>query len=113
MIAHAYRLEHIEKAGTPEGCAGKDWFRYTITQGVNKITGYKQGSQRAVTKSVKEIVFELNERRAGKKSRVHLTPSRKRQQANAATLAGHVEVGSDTMIGAFSGVHQCCRGRIR
>ncbi|TDJ48263.1 MAG: hypothetical protein E2O52_01210 [Gammaproteobacteria bacterium] len=87
VIANAYQLEHIEKAGAPNGCTGKDWFRYTITQGVNKITGYKQGSQRAVTKSVKEIVLELNERRAGKKGRVHLTPSRKRQQANAARQA--------------------------
>ena len=86
-IANAYSLEHIEKAPAPDGCAGKDWFRYTITQGVNKITGYKQGSQRAVTKAVKEIVLELNERRAGKKGRVHLTPSRKRQQANAAKQA--------------------------
>jgi UDP-N-acetylglucosamine acyltransferase len=29
--------------------------------------------------------------------------------ANAATLAGHVEVGDDATIGAFSGVHQFCR----
>jgi len=29
--------------------------------------------------------------------------------ANAATLAGHVEVGDDSTIGAFSGVHQFCR----
>ena len=29
--------------------------------------------------------------------------------ANAATLAGHVEVGSDATVGAFSGVHQFCR----
>ncbi|MBD3867093.1 MAG: acyl-ACP--UDP-N-acetylglucosamine O-acyltransferase [Acidobacteria bacterium] len=29
--------------------------------------------------------------------------------ANAATLAGHVEVGNDATIGAYSGVHQFCR----
>ena len=29
--------------------------------------------------------------------------------ANAATLAGHVEVGDDATVGAFSGVHQFCR----
>ena len=29
--------------------------------------------------------------------------------ANAATLAGHVDVGSDATIGAHSGVHQLCR----
>jgi UDP-N-acetylglucosamine acyltransferase len=28
---------------------------------------------------------------------------------NGATLAGHVEVGDDATIGAFSGVHQFCR----
>ena len=29
--------------------------------------------------------------------------------ANAATLAGHVEVGDNATVGAFSGVHQFCR----
>src|SRR5204862_1466546 len=29
--------------------------------------------------------------------------------ANAATFAGHVEVGSFSTIGAFSGIHQFCR----
>lgn len=29
--------------------------------------------------------------------------------ANAATLAGHVEIGDDATIGAYSGVHQFCR----
>ncbi|UCF39459.1 MAG: acyl-ACP--UDP-N-acetylglucosamine O-acyltransferase [Acidobacteriota bacterium] len=29
--------------------------------------------------------------------------------ANAATLAGHVEVASDSTVGAFCGVHQFCR----
>ena len=29
--------------------------------------------------------------------------------ANAATLAGHVEVGNEANIGAYSGVHQFCR----
>ncbi len=29
--------------------------------------------------------------------------------ANAATLAGHVDVGNDATIGAYSGVHQFCR----
>lgn len=28
---------------------------------------------------------------------------------NAATLAGHVDVGDDAQVGAFSGVHQFCR----
>jgi len=77
-LADKYQLDDIEKAKAPNGGDGKDWFRYTITQGRNRITGYKQGSQRAVTKAIKQIVLDLNERRGGKKGRVHLTPSRKK-----------------------------------
>jgi hypothetical protein len=77
VLEEAFELGAIERAEAPDGGAGQSWFRYTITQGPNTITGYRQGSQRAVSKAIKEIVFELNERRNGKKGRVHLTPSRK------------------------------------
>jgi hypothetical protein len=77
QLAESFELGDIKRTKAPDGGAGQDWFRYVITQGPNKITGYRQGSQRAVTKAVKEIVLELNERRNGKKGRVHLTPSRK------------------------------------
>ena len=77
----SFQLDNIERAQAPDGGDGQGWFRYTITQGPNTITGYRQGSQRAVSKAVKEIVLELNERRSGKKGRVHLTPSRKTKSA--------------------------------
>lgn len=79
-LSEQYELSDIEKAKAPDGGNGSDWFRYTIIQGQNTITGYRQGSQRTVTKAVKDIVLELNERRGGKKGRVHLTPSRKQQK---------------------------------
>jgi hypothetical protein len=77
QLAEGFEMNDIKRAKAPDGGAGQDWYRYIITQGPNTITGYRQGSQRAVTKAVKEIVLELNERRNGKKGRVHLTPSRK------------------------------------
>jgi hypothetical protein len=77
QLAEAFEMNDIKRAKAPDGGAGQDWYRYIITQGPNTITGYRQGSQRTVTKAVKEIVLELNERRNGKKGRVHLTPSRK------------------------------------
>jgi hypothetical protein len=77
QLPESFELNDIKRTKAPDGGAGQDWYRYIITQGPNKITGYRQGSQRAVTKAVKEIVLELNERRNGKKGRVHLTPSRK------------------------------------
>jgi hypothetical protein len=84
MLPESFQLGPVEKAKAPDGGDGADWFRYTIQQGPNTITGYRQGSQRAVTKAVKEIVVELNERRNGKKGRVHLTPSRKSAAKTAA-----------------------------
>lgn len=80
-LTEKYELADIEKAKAPDGGDGNDWFRYTIIQGQNRITGYRQGSQRTVTKAVKDIVVELNERRGGKKGRVHLTSSRKQQKS--------------------------------
>jgi len=77
QLAEAFELGDIKRTKAPDGGGGQDWYRYIITQGPNKITGYRQGSQRAVTKAVKDIILELNERRNGKKGRVHLTPSRK------------------------------------
>jgi hypothetical protein len=79
-LTEQYELENIEKAKAPDGGSGTGWFCYTIIQGHNTITGYRQGSQRTVTKAVKDIVIELNERRVGKRGRVHLTPSRKQQK---------------------------------
>ena len=77
QLEEPYRLDDITRTKAPDGGVGQDWFCYTITQGHNTITGYRHGGQRAVTKAIKEIVFELNARRNGKKGRVHLTPSRR------------------------------------
>ncbi len=76
-LKEPFKLDKIEHSKAPDGGEGQNWFRYTITQGPNTINGYRQGSQRAVTMAVKEIIVELNERRGGKKGRVHLTASRK------------------------------------
>jgi hypothetical protein len=74
-----YETATIEPAEPPEGGIGKNWFRYTITQGRNTITGYRRGTMRTVKRDVNAIVVELNERRSGRRGRVHLTsPSRKK-----------------------------------
>jgi len=73
-----FELSGVEETAAPvEGDAG-NWFRYTITQGENVITGFRKGSRTAVTRAVKAIVADLNERRAGRRGRVHLTSPRSR-----------------------------------
>lgn len=70
-----YILETIDRSEPPAGCTGSNWYRYTIVQGTNKIVGYRQGNRRDVTDDTRNTVRELNERRAGRKGRVNLTPS--------------------------------------
>ena len=70
-----YQTTSIEPTDAPDGGQGDNWYRYTISQGRNTITGYRRGTLRTVKRAVKEIVVELNERRSGRRGRVHLTPS--------------------------------------
>ncbi len=70
-----FALHAVDQADAPvEGETGT-WHRYTITQGDNVITGYRKGSKTAVTRAVKLIIADLNERRCGRRGRVHLTNS--------------------------------------
>ena len=62
---------------------GADWHRYVIAQGNNTIFGYRQGNLKSVTTSVEEIVMRLNERRMGRRGRVHLYKPERGRSANS------------------------------
>jgi hypothetical protein len=81
--APPFAVGNIESIAPPVEGAGKFWCRYTIVQGSNTITGYRQGGVKAVKKAVGEIVADMNQRRMGKRGRVHLTPSAKSQAASS------------------------------
>ena len=63
-----YEIESVRRSEAPVGAEGSAWCRYVITQGKNRIRGYRQGTLKAVTVEVKEIVKQLNERQSGKRS---------------------------------------------
>ncbi len=71
--AQAYEIVSVRRATRPRGGEGSYWYRYVIAfEGTNTIHGCQQGSLKAVTMAVEEIVAQLNERHLG-----HLTkPSR-------------------------------------
>ena len=71
-----FELGIVEPTDAPTGAEGDSWCRYTITQGPNTITGYRQGSVTAVKKAVLAEVAEMNERRGGQKGRVHIKLSK-------------------------------------
>ena len=78
-LAQPYEIVSVQRADPPHGSQGSNWYQYEIVQGKNKIRGYRQGSLKVVTRDVKAIVAQLNERRTGKCSRVQLvmsTPSK-------------------------------------
>jgi hypothetical protein len=72
MIEEHYEIDSIRPTEPPANMDGSRWHRYVIVQGPNTIRGYRQGSLNSVKQAVKQLVLQLNERRAGKRGRVHL-----------------------------------------
>ena len=81
-MGQPYEIVSVRRAEPPTGGEGSDWHRYVITQGANTIHGCRQGDLQAVTWAVEEIVAQLNERRLGKRGRVHLVMTSKKQLNN-------------------------------
>lgn len=77
MNDEIYEIVSVEQSDPPPDADGTGWHCYIIGLGDSTIRGYQQGSTKAVTESVKEIVLRLNERRYGKRGRVHLDMSAK------------------------------------
>jgi hypothetical protein len=78
-MGQPFQIVSVKKSKPPSGAEGTDWHCYIIAQGGNEITGYRQGSLRSVTRAAKEITAQLNERRTGKRGRVHLAPAPKKR----------------------------------
>ena len=81
MIEKDYEIVSVEPVDPPENMDGTDWHCYVIGQGRNRIRGYRQGDLASVKRSVEEIVLHLNERRVGKRGRVHLDMSHRGKSA--------------------------------
>lgn len=79
ILGKPYGVVSIERSDAPSGTEGKNWYSYVISQGPNVIQGYRQGSLKAVTEAVDEVVGQLNERRMGKRGRVNLVPTPKKK----------------------------------
>ena len=77
-MGQPYEIVSVQRAEPPLGLEGSDWYRYVITQGSNTINCCRQGNLNAVTLAVEEIVVQLNERRLGKRGRVNLVPTPKK-----------------------------------
>jgi len=78
-MGNPYKIVSIKRGTRPADGAGADWYDYEIVQGEHTIHGCRQGKLGAVTLAVEEIVFQLNERRFGKRGRTNVTPAAKKK----------------------------------
>ncbi len=81
-MGQLYEIVSVRRAEPPRGAEGSDWHRYVIAQGSDTINGWRQGNLEAVTRVVEEFVAQLNERQLGKRGRVNLVPTPKKNIHN-------------------------------
>lgn len=81
MIEEHYEIVSVRPTEPPADMDGSNWHKYEIVQGTNTIRGYRQGSLKSVKEAVSQLVFQLNERRAGRRGRVHLVMPATKQPA--------------------------------
>ncbi len=78
-MAQPYEIVLVQRAEPPPGGKGSYWYRYVIAfEGTNTIHGCQQGGIKDVTRAVEEIVAQMNERHLGKRGRVNLIPTPKK-----------------------------------
>jgi len=69
-MGQSYEIVSIQRAEPPPGAEGSNWYRYVIAfEGTDTIHGCRQGSLKAVTSAVDEIIVQLNERHSRKRGR--------------------------------------------
>ena len=67
-----FEIVSIRVVSAPPGTVGADWHRYEISQGDNRIVGYRAGATGMVREAVQLIVAGLNMRRMHRRVRVQI-----------------------------------------
>ncbi len=77
-MGQCYEIVSIQRAEPPPDGKGANWYRYVIAfEGSNTITGCRQGSLKAVTSGIVEMIAQLNERHRNKRGRADHVPQKK------------------------------------
>ena len=69
-MRQSYEIVSVQRAAPPPGADSPNWYGYVIAfEGADSILGCRQGSLKAVTSAVEEIVDQLNARHSRKRDR--------------------------------------------
>jgi len=73
-----YRVSIVEKTSAPDGATGNDWYRYILSSGNSRITGFRCGSLAEVREYAATCAEDLNFRGISGKSARAMVPSKKK-----------------------------------
>ena len=78
LLRRYYQVASVEKSAGPGGAAGDDWYRYVLSSGPSRITGFHRGSIEEVTEYATECAAAFNMRSVkGKSPRTMSMPRKK------------------------------------
>jgi RNA recognition motif-containing protein len=75
---HHYQVASVEKATPPNGSQGDDWFRYVLSSGRSRITGFHRGSSAEVWEYAASCAEAFNQRSTKGKSTHGIALGKKR-----------------------------------
>ncbi|MEJ2141479.1 MAG: hypothetical protein P8Y24_03840 [Gammaproteobacteria bacterium] len=58
----AYRLMELKKVPAPKNMDNYNWYYYIISNEMNQITGYREGSKKEIETYLKETLCRLNKK---------------------------------------------------
>ena len=73
-----YEVALVEKAAMPAGTEGDDWYRYVLSSGSSRITGFHRGSLAEVEEYAIHCTEEFNLRNSKGKSARPMAPRKKK-----------------------------------
>jgi len=73
-----YELASVEKATMPAGTEGDDWYRYVLSSGRSRITGFHRGTREEAITYASHAVEELNLRNERGKVTRPTAPAKKK-----------------------------------
>lgn len=73
-----YQVATVEKVTAPDGAEGGDWYRYVLSSGNSRITGFHRGSVAEVEEYATECAEEFNLRGIRGKSARTMAPRKKK-----------------------------------
>jgi hypothetical protein len=68
LLKRHFEVASVEKVDMPDGAQGGEWYRYVLTSGPARITGYHRGTPEELTDYAESCAADFNLRNATGKS---------------------------------------------